>query len=87
MHLHMPIQKSKHPFQTKNHTCRDRRTFIRWGTLSGTTALTPCTELVCSCLAVSNSLQSGSTVQPPHCKQPGYVERILTAASKAPAFM
>lgn len=54
---------------------------------SGTAAGTPCTELVPSCLAASDSLQWGSTSQPPHCKQTEYVERILTAASKAPAYV
>lgn len=38
-------------------------------------------------LAASDSLQSSTTSQPPHCKQTEYVERILTAASKAPAYV
>lgn len=38
-------------------------------------------------LAASGSLQSSTTSQPPHCKQTEYVERILTAASKAPAYV
>lgn len=70
---------------TETYTHRPEPLLCWWE--SGTAAGTPCTELVPSCLAASDSLQSGTTSEPPHCKQTEYVERILTAASKAPAYM
>lgn len=68
--------KRTSPTETRTHTGAERHTHTL-GVWGGPQQGTPCTQLVPSCLATSDFLQSGSTSQPSHCKLSTWKESWL----------